>query len=198
MTLTLLNQQEPGSLPTALAAIEKDTAEHGFSMASDHQTGCLLRTLAASRPGGSILEIGTGTGISAAWILDGMDARSTLTTVDRDPAVVEIARRHLGKDSRITFHVSEGAALLEALSGRTFDMIFADSWPGKYDHLDDALALLKPGGFYVIDDLLPQPNWPIGHAAKVPVLIQALEARPDLVLTKLGWSTGLIVAVMRG
>ena len=28
---------------------------------------------------------------------------------------------------------------------------------------------------YVIDDLLPQPNWPDGHAPKVPALIDDLE-----------------------
>jgi hypothetical protein len=31
--------------------------------------------------------------------------------------------------------------------------------------------MLKPGGLYVIDDMLPQPNWPEGHAAKAEVLI---------------------------
>jgi len=32
----------------------------------------------------------------------------------------------------------------------------------KYTHLDDALALLKEGGLYVIDDMSPQANWPAG------------------------------------
>jgi predicted O-methyltransferase YrrM len=164
-------------------------------MASDRQTGSLLRTLAASKPGGAILELGTGTGLSAAWILAGMDERSTLITVDNNPDAVEIARRHLGSDTRVTFHVSDGAAFLEAMSGETFDLIFADTWPGKYDHLEEALSLLKPGGFYIVDDLLPQPNWPPGHAEKVVLFIAALEARDDLVLTKIGWSTGLLVAV---
>ena len=66
--------------------------------------------------------------------------------------------------------------------------------PGKYTQLDDALALLKLGGLYVIDDLLPQPTWPEGHSAKVPALIAALEGRKDLRITKLNWSTGLIIA----
>ena len=79
-------------------------------------------------------------------------------------------------------------------NGAGCDMIFADTWPGKYDHLDDALALLKPGGLYVIDDLNPQPNWPPDHYPKPPQLIAALEARPDLRVTRLDWSTGLIVA----
>ena len=56
----------------------------------------------------------------------------------------------------------------------------ADPWPGKFSHLDEALALLRTGGIYLIDDLLPQSNWPKGHAAKVPVLIDSLERRSNV------------------
>jgi hypothetical protein len=68
---------------------------------------------------------------------------------------------------------------------------------GKYDHLDDALCLVKPGGLYIIDDLLPQPSWPDGHAAKVTALLSDLTQRADLLLTKLSWASGLIVATKR-
>jgi predicted O-methyltransferase YrrM len=84
-----------------------------------------------------------------------MDAASTLDTVDHDATVVSIARRFLGHDSRVRFHVSDGAAFLASLAGRQFDLIFADTWPGKFTHLEDALSLLRPGGIYVGDDLLP-------------------------------------------
>ena len=76
----------------------------------------------------------------------------------------------------------------------TYDLIFADTWPGKYWLLDETLALLSPGAFYVIDDMLPQPNWPTGHASNVAALIATLEGRSDLHITKLNWSTGLIIA----
>jgi len=184
--------------PQQLEAIMRDTAALGFGMASEPLTGALLRTLAASKPQGRFLELGTGTGVATAWLLDGMDPASTLLTVDSDPAVVAIARRHLGHDARVRFHVSVGDVFLASLAGKvTFDLIFADTWPGKYDHLEDALALLKRGGLYVIDDMLLQPNWPDGHAAKVPALIGRLEAHPDLVLAKMRWATGIIIAAKR-
>jgi len=44
--------------------------------------------------------------------------------------------------------------------------VFADALAGKYDGLSEALCVVKAGGFYVIDDMLPQPNWPDGHAPK--------------------------------
>jgi len=61
------------------------------------------------KPAGRFLELGTGTGIATAWLLEGMDASSKLDSVDHDPAVQEIAKRNLGQDSRVTFHVVEGA-----------------------------------------------------------------------------------------
>jgi predicted O-methyltransferase YrrM len=165
-------------------------------MISEHMTGALLRALAASKPGGA-LELGTGTGASTAWILDGMDTAATLLTVDSDPKYVEIARRHLGHDRRVTFHVDDGSSFLRGLGNRQFDLIFADTWPGKFDHLEEALELLSSGGLYVIDDLLPQANWPDGHAPKVPALINQLEADRRLALCKLSWSSGIIIATRR-
>ena len=183
--------------PSALEAIERDTKAIGFSMASEFATGTLLRALAASRSSGAFLELGTGSGISTAWLLDGMDSKSSLVTVDSEARFVAIAQRHLAKDTRVKFHIEDGAAFLQKLNGAKFDLIFADTWPGKFDHLEDALALLKIGGLYVVDDLLPQPNWPNGHGAKVENLIVALEGRRDLVLCKMDWASGVIVAAKR-
>lgn len=183
--------------PAALEAISRDTAALGFSMASEDRTGALLRMLAGSKPGGALLELGTGTGLSTAWLLDGMDAASALVTVDSEEKYVAVARRHLGNDLRVNFNVGDGAIFLRGLRGRQFDLIFADTWPGKFDHLDDALNLLRPGALYVIDDLSPQPNWPAGHAAKVPELISRLDRDPRLVPCKLWWSSGILVATRR-
>jgi len=62
----------------------------------------MLRTLVASKPGGRFLELGTGTGIATAWLLEGMDERSTLISVDNDGAVQSVARDSLGADNRLT------------------------------------------------------------------------------------------------
>ena len=183
--------------PAALDAIERDTREVGFTMISEHRTGALLRSLAASKPGGTILELGTGTGASTAWILDGMDPAAKLLTVDGEEKYVQIARRHLGHDRRVTFRVGDGASLPQELHGRQFDMVFADTWPGKFDHLEEALALVGSGGLYVIDDLLPQPNWSDDHSPKVAALIAQLESDRRFTLSKLCWSSGIIIATRR-
>jgi predicted O-methyltransferase YrrM len=185
------------ALPPVVTTIQADTAAMGFKMASTDATGRMLRTLVASKPGSRVLELGTGTGLATAWLLDGMDAAATLDTVDIDPACVAVARRNLANDSRVRFHIESGSTFLNRLADRRYDLIFADTWPGKFDHLDDALALLAVGGFYVIDDLHPQPNWPADHAPKIPTLVRALAARPDLVLWPIDWDTGIVVAVKR-
>ena len=186
--------------PTALKDLEEATSAIGFTMGSDHLTGSLLRTLAATKPGGQLLELGTGTGFSAAWMLDGMDAQATLISVDSNEQHTAIPRRYLGHDSRITFTTMDGTAFIDSalVQGRRFDLIFADAPPGKFSHLDETLQLLKPGGMYVIDDLLMLTSWEEGHVTQVHRLVATLETRQDLRITKLNWSTGLLIAVRKG
>ena len=190
-----MNDSEIRRQPSAVAAIRSDTEALGFDMASEPKVGALLAVLAASKPGGRVLELGTGTGHGTAWLLAGMDGASTLDTIDTDANVVAIARRHLASDRRVSFHVMDGAQFLEQSASRTFDLIYADAWPGKFSHLDEALSLLGPGGMYVIDDLLPQPNWPEGHAPKVPALVDDLERRSEFATVRLAWASGLMFVV---
>jgi predicted O-methyltransferase YrrM len=181
--------------PAALGAIQADTTRLGFSMASEPKTGALLAALAASKPGGRLLEIGTGTGIGTAWLLSGMDPSARLDSVDSDAAVVDVATRHLAGDGRVSFRVEDGAAFLARAAADSYDLIYADAWPGKFSDLDAALALLRAGGVYVIDDLLPQTNWPDGHGAKVDALMADLGTRPGFVTVDVAWASGLMLAV---
>ncbi|SHG86764.1 Predicted O-methyltransferase YrrM [Chryseolinea serpens] len=184
-------------LPKAYSQIEEATKASGFTMASDLLTGSLLGTLAASKPGGKFLEMGTGTGLSTSWLLNGMDRDATLISVDYDPKYIAIAEKFLGDDKRLSLVTADGGEWIDANSRLRFDFIFADTWHGKYLMLDETLAMLNKGGFYIIDDMLRQPNWPEGHHEKVTKLIASLEALQDLFLTKQVWSTGIIIAVKK-
>jgi predicted O-methyltransferase YrrM len=184
-------------MPPTWEALRRDTEAIGFALGSDPETGALLRALAASKPGGRLLELGTGTGLGTAWLLDGMDAGARLTTVDIDPEPVEVARRHLGADPRAEFLLEDAAAFLRAPDRPPYDLVFADAFPGKYQALDRALALLAPGGLYVVDDLLPKADWPEGEPLARD-LVAKLESLPELAVVKLAWSTGLLVATRRG
>jgi predicted O-methyltransferase YrrM len=167
-------------------------------MASEPLVGAMLRTLAASKPGGHFLELGTGTGIATAWLLGGMDIHSTLISVDTDEKAQQVARDCLGADRRLTLVISDALEFLRAQNAESFDLVFADAMPGKYDGLDDALGVVRAGGFYIIDDMLPQPNWPDGHATRVPVLIEQLATNRNFEILPIVWASGVVVAVRKG
>src|SRR5262249_60044845 len=121
-------------------------------------------TRGARNPAGDFLELGTGTGVATAWLLDGMDRRSRLVSVENDAAVLAVAQKFLGEDRRAGFFHADGGWWLEHAECFRFDLIFADSWPGKYTNLDEALRLLKRGGLYVIAVMLPQQHRADVHA----------------------------------
>lgn len=187
----LLNLNEPKSIP----AIWADTHASGFTMASEPLSCSLLRTLAASKPSARFLELGSGTGLSTAWLLDGMDSKSHLTTVDNDESLLFILKHNLGADPRLKVVCSDGDDFLRSMCGEHFDFIFADTWAGKYRLLHEALELLNPAGLYIIDDMLPQPNWPEGHAEKVAGLVATLEQMEGFRVTKLSWASGVILVI---
>jgi len=179
-------------MPVQYEIIVQATKKLDFKMASDMQTGSLLKTLAASKPSGRILELGTGTGLATSWIIDGMDDKTQLITIENNALLLDIAREAL-QDRRVEFILADGYEWIQNYSGEKFDLVFADAMPGKYDLLEETIALVKAGGLYIVDDMLPQPNWPGGHSEKVKTFITDLEKRKDVTLTKLNWSTGLII-----
>jgi predicted O-methyltransferase YrrM len=183
--------------PKTYIDIDEATRRSGFTMASDVLTCSLLRTLAASKPSGKFLELGTGTGLSTSWILDGMDSDSSIISIDNEPAFLEIAKCFLGNDSRLNLINMDVGKWVEDNRQQKFDYIFADTWHGKYLILDEVLLMLNKGGLYIIDDMLPQPNWPGGHQEKAIKLVKDLETRNDLTLTKQVWSTGIIIGVKK-
>lgn len=181
------------TLPESFTDIQSRSKEINFSMPSDLQTGSILRTLVTSKPRGSFLELGTGTGLSLSWIAEAMDEDSTVISVDNNEDYLSIARSFFSNDSRISLICEDGSEWITNNQDKKFDLIFADAWPGKYATLDETLYLLKKGGFFILDDMLHQPNWPEGHQNNVDKLIEYLSSRADLRLTKINWSTGLII-----
>ncbi|HMB62898.1 MAG TPA: class I SAM-dependent methyltransferase [Eudoraea sp.] len=171
--------------------------EIGFTMPSDVFVGSLLKTLISSKPKGRFLELGTGIGLSLSWMVDGMDEEATLVTVDNDPELIKIAGNYFGKDPRIEIICDDGAAWIERNKTEKFELIFADAWPGKYEKIGEILEMVEIGGFYVLDDMSYQANWPPGHQVHVDRLTAYLDNRKDFIITKLNWSTGLIIAVKK-
>jgi predicted O-methyltransferase YrrM len=183
-------------VPVQYKSITEATGKLSFNMNSDLHTGSLLKTLVASRPSGRILELGTGGGLATSWIAEGMTKEAHLISIESNAALLEIASGQL-KDPRIEFVLADAYAWIRDYRGEKFDLIFADAMPGKYDLFEETIALVRSGGLYIVDDMLPQPNWPAGHAERVEEFINMLEKRNDLILTKMNWSTGIIIVAKR-
>ena len=183
----------PHNIPKLYPEIKKKCEEIEFSMLSDIQLGSLLKTLVAAKPGAKILELGKGIGLALSWIQDGMDDTSKIISIDNDPELIATASEYFSEDSRVELICADGGDWLQNYSGSMFDLIFADSWPGKYIELDVTLQLLKVGGIYVIDDMIEQDNWPEGHREKAQNLISELEEKDNFTMVKLNWSTGIII-----
>ena len=183
------------NLDATLAAMEADAERLGFIYSSENLTGNLLAVLAASKPRGRLLELGTGLGHGTAWLLSGMDAQSVLTTIDANLQNSHMAQTHVGNDKRARFVVRDAGAWLEEAPANTFDLIFADAPEGKYAHLEEALRALNVGGFYVVDDMRRLLDGTDEYAEKAAALVKHFEARPDFAVVQIDWATGILVAV---
>ena len=192
-----MNLSETPNMPLVYPDLLKRTEEIGFSMPSDVSFGNLLQTLVSSKPNGTFLELGTGTGLSLSWILAGMQAESQVTSLDNDDGLIQIVSQAFKNEQRLDLLCVDGGEWISSYEGDGFDLIFADTWAGKYTHLDKTLTMVKEGGFYVIDDMNPQPNWPEGHDKTAEKLIENLAKREDFISTKLDWSTGIVIAVKK-
>lgn len=84
--------------------------------------------------------------------------------------------------------------LSESTQKGQYDFIFADTWPGKYYALDEALACLACGGLYVIDDMNPCADWPEGHLEKATSLVDYLTKCPDVNFAYYTFGTGVGIA----
>jgi len=185
---------EPACLPTAVRILREHSAAIGFPASCEDRAGALLRTLAATKPAGLLLEIGTGTGVGTAWLLDGMSHDARLVTIERDPDLAALARDLLGVDPRVEFATADANDWVAAYAGPPFDLVFADCRVGKLERRDEVLRLLRRGGIYVADDLRTKPFWAGGYQSRVDRFLAEIATQPCLQVAVMDWASGLIVA----
>lgn len=108
--------------------------------------------------GKDILEIGCGNGIQANYILKKYSPAS-LTAIDLNNSNIEIARLEAQKDGieNIKFHIDD-AQRLASIETNSIDYIIniesAFHYPDKPSFLREIFRVLKPGGTYLIADVL--------------------------------------------
>jgi predicted O-methyltransferase YrrM len=137
-----------------------------FERSSIPEVGRLLGVLAASRPRGRLAEIGTGTGVGAAWVASSMGPEATLVTVEADDERAAACERLFAGHPQVRVLHGDWHEVLPP--DAPFDLLFFDgggykrSPPGQMRaESERALELVAaPGGFVVMDNLTPEHLWP--------------------------------------
>lgn len=120
-------------------------------------TGALLHALTRASGATRVLEIGTAIGYSTVWMATALPASALLVTLERDHARATTARAYLreaGVDDRVNVMIGDADRYLHKLAG-PFDLVFQDGDKAQYaPMLDRLVALLRPGGLLVTDNVL--------------------------------------------
>jgi predicted O-methyltransferase YrrM len=121
--------------------------------------GAVLRMLAAAGSAKSVVEIGTGTGVSGVWLLRGMRTDGVLTTIDVEHEHQRIARRIFLEAgfaaSRTRIITGRALDVLPRLADGVYDLVFVDADATEFGACADAaLRLLRPGGVLIVNGAL--------------------------------------------
>jgi demethylmenaquinone methyltransferase/2-methoxy-6-polyprenyl-1,4-benzoquinol methylase len=166
----------------------------GFTLSSEAGVGRLLMTLAAAvRPGGRILEIGTGVGVGTAWLVEGLGSRTDveLVTLEFDPQRARVAAE-AGWPPSVRPIVGDALVELEKLG--VFSLIFPDAEAGKLYGLDKTLAALEPNGLLVMDDMRFQGRSQVVEDGVVQARKQLLADDRYVCAEITNWASGLMLA----
>lgn len=107
----------------------------------------------------SIVEIGTGTGVSGLCLLRGMQADGVLTSVDLEAENQRLARETFTEagfaPQRFRLIAGAGLEVMPRLTDAGYDLVFLDGDKVEYgEYLDQAIRLVRPGGVIVFDNAL--------------------------------------------
>jgi predicted O-methyltransferase YrrM len=148
--------------PAEIQAIEDHATQADVPVVGPLE-GQFLYVLALGAGARDILEVGTATGYSAAWL--GLAARARggrVVGLERDPARAALATgfwRQSGLDDTCSIRPGDAFAVLRTMDDQ-FDFIFVDiltqlAGPAEGELLADlCIARLHPGGLLVADNAL--------------------------------------------
>ena len=190
-----------------LTAARSRAAEVGVPCV-DPVTGSLLRLLTAATGARTVVELGTGAGVSGLWLLRGMAADGVLTTVDPETEHQRLAKQSLTEagygSGRVRLIAGEALNVLPRLSDGAYDLLFCDAVRSEnLDYLAAALRLLRAGGMVVFAGALAggrvaDPAARDAEAVALRELTKAVREEERLTPALLPVGPGLLAAVLTG
>jgi predicted O-methyltransferase YrrM len=120
-------------------------------------TGAYLRQLAHQLKAQSVVEIGTGSGVGALWLLEGMLASGTLTSIDDEMEHTSIAKIALAEadisQSRYRLITNSVMDVMTKLTDRAYDLVVFRHNPEDLSFaIAEAHRILRSGGVFVVDN----------------------------------------------
>lgn len=121
------------------------------------ETAKLLEALTCIKRPERILEVGCAIGYSAILMAQYLSEKGSITTLEWDADMAEIARCNIekaGLSNRITVIRNDAKEVVKNLTGE-YDIIFLDGPKAHYIYmLNDCIRLLKRGGILISDNVL--------------------------------------------
>lgn len=121
--------------------------------------GAALSMFAKIADARTIVEVGTGAGVSGLWLLRGMRSDGVLTTIDSEPEYQRAAKQAFLAagiaPSRARLINGRALEVLPRLADASYDLVFIDA--GATEHLNfltEGVRLLRPGGVVVLNGVL--------------------------------------------
>lgn len=183
------------------------TASRTAAPPVDTSTGAALRFLAAVTGARSVVEVGTGCGVSGVWLLRGMAPEAILTSVDVNGEYQDYARSVFTgagySASRARLIRGPAQEVLPRLTDGGYDMVFLDADEAAYpDFLDEALRLLRPGGVVVFNNTMSgstEPDGPLRapdpRETAVREVIRRVREEEDFTALMIPLGNGLLAAI---
>ena len=170
-------------------------------------TGALIQVLAAGLRATSVVEIGTGAGVSGLWLLRGMAPDGVLTTIDTEAEHHRAAKAAFTEEgvraTRTRTITGRALEVLPRLTDGAYDLVLADADPLELAaHVEQAIRLLRPGGLLLVahalhEDRVPDPARRDEVTTALREVDRGIRDDERLVPALVGVGDGLLVAARR-
>ncbi len=151
------NFSEPES--EVLKQLNRDTYARVLNprMLSGHLQGRLLAMFSKMIKPKRILEIGTYTGYSTICLSEGLTAKGTIDTIEKNEEMVEMILSYLekaGVKQKIILHIGDATRIIKLLNS-TYDLVFIDADKENYStYFDLVIDKVNTGGIIIADNVL--------------------------------------------
>ena len=143
--------------PELIATARAHSLEHGVEPVSPAQ-GAQLAVLAAATNAKTIIEIGTGFGVSGLWMLTGAP-NAILTSIDQEVEFQQSAKRAFADlgipANRARLIAGRALDVLPRMNEGSYDLVLVDADPAQIiEYVEHALRLVRIGGTVAIPHAL--------------------------------------------